>query len=157
AQARQSGLLVQLEQYYRSEIPREKLFDQISSGTYVSDAELWRAWRDQHDSAKVSYVAFPPASDPAVAKAISDADLRTYFDRHKSEFQGIGRANLSVVMIAKSITAADTAAARAKAAALREEIVKGAKFEDVAKRESADTVSGQQGGDLGKGGKNRFV
>src|ERR1700760_1943598 len=50
-QARQGGLLVQLEGYYRSEIPKEKLYDQISSGVYVSDPELWRAWRDQHDSA----------------------------------------------------------------------------------------------------------
>ena len=32
---RLGGLLLQLEQYYRSEIPREKLFDQISSGAYV--------------------------------------------------------------------------------------------------------------------------
>src|SRR5262249_38401807 len=140
-----------------SEIPREKLFDQISSGTYVSDAELWRAWRDQHDSAQVSYVAFTPVTDTAAAKAISDADLRAYFDQHKGDFHAIGRSSLSIVTIPRVITAADTAAARAKAAALREEIVKGAKFEDIAKRESADTVSGQQGGDLGKGVKGRFV
>jgi len=37
------------------------------------------------------------------------------------------------------------------------EILGGAKFEDVAKRESADTVSGARGGDLGKGAKGRFV
>src|ERR1041384_1735775 len=43
SQARQSGLLVSLEQYYRTEIPREKLLDQISSGTYATDVELWRA------------------------------------------------------------------------------------------------------------------
>jgi peptidyl-prolyl cis-trans isomerase D len=158
AQARQSGLLVSLENYYRSEIPKQKLFDQISSGMYVSDADLWRAWRDQRDSAQVSYVAFTPSpADSAAAKSISDADLRAYFDKHKSEFQGTGRASLSVVIIPKAITAADTAAARAKATALREEIVKGAKFEDVAKRESVDTISGQNGGDLGKGGRNRFV
>ncbi|MGH7616030.1 MAG: peptidyl-prolyl cis-trans isomerase [Gemmatimonadaceae bacterium] len=158
AQARQSGLLLSLEQYYRSEIPKQKLFDQVSSGIYVSDAELWRAWRDQHDSAQVSYVAFTPSSaDTAAAKAIPDADLRSYFDKHKADFQGTGHASLSVVIIPKTVSAADTAAARAKAAALREEILKGAKFEDVAKRESADTVSGQQGGDLGKGGRNRFV
>ena len=155
-QARQSGLLVQLEAYYRGEIPREKLFDQIASGAYVSDAELWRAWRDQHDSAQVSFVGFSPTPDSAAAAAISDADLRTYFDRHKAQFEVPGRAVLSVVSIPKTITAADTATARAKALALREEIIKGAKFEDVARRESADTVSGQQGGDLGKGVRNRF-
>ncbi len=156
-QARQGGLLISLEQYYRTEIPREKLFDQISSGVYVSDAELWRAWRDQHDSAQVSYVAFTPSMDSGAAKSISDADLRSYFDQHKSDFTGVGRAVLSVVMIPRVVTAADTAAARAKTAQLRDEIMKGAKFEDVAKRESADTVSGSQGGDLGKGPKGRFV
>jgi len=158
AQARQSGLLVSLEQYYRSEIPKQKLFDQVSSGVYVSDADLWRAWRDQHDSASVSFVAFTPsAADSAAARSIPDAALRSYFNAHKSEFQGTGRASLSLLIIPKVITAADTAAARAKAESLREEILKGAKFEDVAKRESADTVSGAQGGDLGKGAKGRFV
>src|SRR5215467_89915 len=158
AQARQSGLLVSLEQYYRSEIPKQKLFDQVSSGIYVSDADLWRAWRDQHDSAQASFVAFTPsAADSAAAKAIPDAELRSYFNAHKSEFQGTGRASLSLLIIPRVITAADTAAARAKTESLREEILKGAKFEDVAKRESADTVSGAQGGDLGKGGRNRFV
>jgi peptidyl-prolyl cis-trans isomerase D len=157
AQARQTGLLVSLEQYYRSEIPREKLFDQIQSGIYVSDSELWRAWRDQHDSAQVSYVSFVPTPDSAAAKAISDDDLKAYFNQHKADFQGTGRASLTVVTIPKLITAADTAAARARAAAIRDTILKGAKFEDVAKRESADSVSGAQGGDLGKGGKNRFV
>ena len=158
AQARQSGLLVSLEQYYRSEIPKQKLFDQVSSGMYVSDAELWRAWRDQHDSAQVELRGVHAAAGRQRRRqGISDADLRAYFDKHKSEFQGTGTASLSVVIIPKTVTAADTAAARAKAAALREEIVKGAKFEDVAKRESADTVSGANGGDLGKGGRNRFV
>ena len=156
-QARQGGLLISLEQYYRSEIPREKLYDQIASGVYVSDAELWRAWRDQHDSAQVSYVAFTPVMDSTAAKSISDSDLRAYFDAHKSDFANGGRAWLSVVHIPRAVTAADTAAARAKAARIREEIVKGAKFEDVAKRESADTISGAQGGNLGRGPKNRFA
>jgi len=157
-QARQGGLLVSLEQYYRSEIPREKLLDQVTSGVYVSDEELWRAWRDQHDSAQVSYVAFNPTNDSAAAKAISDDDLRAYFDKHKDEFQLPGHASLSVVIIHRAITAADTAATRAHAEALRDSIVKGTiKFEDAAKTESADTASGRNGGDLGRGAKGRFV
>jgi peptidyl-prolyl cis-trans isomerase D len=157
AQARQSGLLLQLEAYYRTEIPREKLFDQIASGVYVTDAELWRAWRDQHDSAQASFVAFTPVMDPAAAKAIPESDLRSYFDKHATEFQNVGRAVVSVVTIPRVVTANDTAAARNRALQLRDEITKGAKFEDVAKRESSDSVSGRNGGDLGKGGKGRFV
>jgi peptidyl-prolyl cis-trans isomerase D len=156
-QARQGGLLLQLEAYYRSEIPRQKLFDQISSGVYVTDAELWRSWRDQRDSAQISYVAFHPKVDSTVAKAVSDADVNAYFEKHKSEFERPGRAQLSVVTIPKLISAADSAAARDRANKLRAEVVGGAKFEDVAKRESADTTSGALGGSLGRGGKNRFV
>jgi peptidyl-prolyl cis-trans isomerase D len=157
-QARQSGLLLQLEAYYRSEIPREKLLDQVSSGVYVTDAELWRAWRDQHDSAQVSYVTFAPAVDQAAIKAVSDDNARAYFNQHKDEFKSTGRAVLSVVIIPRLITAADTAAVRAHAQALRDSIAKGdQKFEDAAKRESVDSVSGANGGDLGAAPGSRYV
>ena len=55
------------------------------------------------------------------------------------------------------MTAADSANVREHAIALRNQIVGGAKFEDVAKRESADSASGAHGGDLGRGAKGRFV
>lgn len=155
--AKQSGLLVGLEQYYRSEIPRRKLLDQIASGIYVTNAELWRIWRDQHDSAQVSFVAFRPQPDSALAKSISESDLQAYFDKHKEEFKRTGRAVLTVVEIPRVVSAADSAAVRNHAIALRNEILGGAKFEDVAKRESADSASAVNGGDLGKGPKGRFV
>src|SRR5690349_18779766 len=119
--AKTNGLLVALEQHYRAEIPRRKLFDQIAASAYVSDPELWRTWRDQHDSATVSYVAFRPTVNPTDVAAISDGDLQAYFNAHKAEFARPGRAVLSVVQIPRSVTAADTAAARAKALALRAE------------------------------------
>ena len=155
--AKQSNLLVGLEQYYRSDIPRQKLFDQIAAGIYVSDADLWRAWRDQGDSAVVSFVAFRPALDPVAAKAVAEADLHAYFDKHKDEFKRQGRAIVSVLAIPRTVTGADSAAAKTKAIALRDQVMKGAKFEDVANRESADTAGGRNGGLLPRGGKNRFV
>ena len=157
SEAKTSGLLVQLENYYRSEIPKDKLLEQVSAGIYVSDAEMWRAWRDQHDSAQVSYVTFTPTVDDAAKKAISDADIRAYFNAHKDEFEGVGRAAVSLVMIPRLVTPADSAAAKAKAQSLRDEIAKGAKFEDVAKRESIDTISGAKGGDLGAAPKSAYV
>jgi peptidyl-prolyl cis-trans isomerase D len=153
--AKSSGLLAMIAQYFQTEVPRRKLYDQISSGVFVTDAELWRIWRDQHDSVQVSYVAFKPQVDSAAK--ISDADLRAYFDKHKDDFKRPGRAVLSVIEIPRLVTPADSAAVRNHAVALRNEIVGGAKFEDVAKRESADTASGSHGGDLGRGPQGRFV
>lgn len=157
-QAREGGLLLQLEGYYRSEIPKEKLFDQIASGVYITDAELWRIWRDTHDSAQVSFVALRPTVDTTAAKSISESDLRAYFDKHKSEFEHPGRAVLSVLIIPRTISAADTAAARHRADSLRSVIVSGqAKFEDVARSVSADSGSASNGGELPRGGRGRFV
>jgi parvulin-like peptidyl-prolyl isomerase len=155
-QARQGGLLVALEQYYRSEVPKEKLAEQITAGVFATDVDLWRAYQDANDSASVSFVVFRPQPTAADSN-ISDADLRKYYDAHKSEFERAGRATVSVLAIPRVISAQDSAAVRTRLEALRAEILGGAKFEDVAKRESADTISGANGGDLGKGTKGRFV
>ncbi|HEY2064952.1 MAG TPA: peptidyl-prolyl cis-trans isomerase [Gemmatimonadaceae bacterium] len=156
SQARQSGLLVALEHYYRDEVPKEKLFEQVTSGLYVPDAELWRAWQDANDSASISFVAFRPTVTP-VDTNVSDSDLRKYYDAHKAEFDRPARAALSVLYIPRLVSAADSALVRSRIAALRAEITKGAKFEDVAKRESQDSASATNGGDLGPVTKGRLV
>src|SRR3954471_13888554 len=73
--ARQNGLLLQLEQYYRTEIPKQKLFDQLSNDVYMSDEELWRRWQDSHDSAQVSFVAFGPERISDSAVRVSDDEI----------------------------------------------------------------------------------
>lgn len=155
--ARTQGLLMQLENYYRDAIPRAKLMDQLVSDVYVSDARLWQAYKDANDTARVTYVRFDPSTVPDTAVTVSDAEVRAYYDRNKALFERPSRAVVSVLTIPRNITAADTNAARARALALREEIIGGAKFEDVARRESIDSVSAADGGSLGTGGRKRFV
>jgi peptidyl-prolyl cis-trans isomerase D len=156
-QARQQGILIALENYYRSEIPKEKLFEQLTDGVYLTDAEMWRSWQDERDSAQVSYVVWRPDVDSAARAAVTTSEARAYFERHKSEFERPGHAWLSAVHIPRVVSAADSAAVRERLLRLRAEIAGGAKFEDVARRESADTVSGANGGDLGRGARGRFV
>jgi peptidyl-prolyl cis-trans isomerase D len=155
-QARQSGLLVALEQYYRAEVPKEKLVEQVTAGVYATDLDLWQAWRDANDSAAVSFVVFRPAPTAADSN-VTESDLAKFYNAHKPEFDRPGRATVSVLYIPRLVTAADSAAVRARITQLRAEIVGGAKFEDVAKRESADSASAVSGGDLGKGARGRFV
>ena len=156
AQARQSGLLVALEQYFRTEIPKEKLFEQVTSGIYVTDADLWRSWQDANDSAQASFVVFRP-QPTAADSAVSDGDLHAYYDAHRAEFDRPARAVLSVLSIPRLITAADSAAVRTHIGQLRAEILGGAKFEDVAKRESADSASAVDGGALNKITRGQLV
>jgi peptidyl-prolyl cis-trans isomerase D len=155
--ARQEGLLFQLEQYYRDAIPREKLFEQIAADVYVSDDRLWQIWQDTHDTTQISYVAFRPDMLPDTGIVVSDAEIKDYYDKNKKDFERPGRAVVSVLMIPRTPTAADTVAARERILALRDRISKGEKFEDIAKAESVDSTSGAQGGSLGKGIKGRFV
>jgi len=155
--AKQQGLLYQLEQYYRTEIPKEKLFDQVATEVYVTDEQLWRRFQDLHDSAQVTMVAFAPERIPDSAVRVTDDEVRAYYDSHKKLFDRPGTAKVSILMIPRSVSAADSAAVRNHALALRARILGGEKFEDVAKAESADSGSAVNGGDLGKGVKGRFV
>ena len=155
--ARQSGMLIGLESYYKSEIPKQKLFDQIASDVYVSDARLFQIYKDRHDSAQVSFVVLRTDALTDTAVSVTDAEIGQYYERNKKRFEHPGRAVLSLLTVPRTITAADSADAKSRIDALRAEIVGGAKFEDVAKRSSMDSVSGANGGSLGKGGRNRFT
>lgn len=155
--ARQQGILVNLENYYRSEIPKQKLFAQIAGDVYVSDARLWTIYRDTHDSATVSYVAVRPVPTKEERDGVTDAEITSYFNSHKKDFDRPGSAVLSIVSVSRRPTAADTAETLTKIKALRDEIAKGAKLEDIAKRESDDTVTGSKGGDLGRSVKGSYV
>lgn len=156
--ARQQGLTQFLEQYYRTEIPRQKLFEQIAAGVYLTDARLWRIWQDEHDSARVSYVAFRPALAPDTAVRVTDDEIRRYFDAHRTDYTDRpGRAVLSLIALPRPVTAADSAATRQRAVALRDEIVGGVPFDSVARRESSDSASAAQGGLLGTVARGAFV
>ena len=155
--ARQEGLLLQLESYYRDQIPREKLFEQVAADVYVSDERLWNIWRDTRDTAQITYVVFRPSLIGDNEVTVAESDIKDYYDKNKKDFEKPARAVVSVLTIPRAVSAADSAAVRNHILALRDSIIKGAKFEDIAKAESSDSASASQGGLLGRGVRGRFV
>lgn len=140
----------QVEELYREYLPQRKLEEYLTADLYVSDAKLWRTWRDQHESVTVALLAVHPEEIPDSLAPVSDAELERYYGAHRDDFKRSAAAWLSYVELSRIPSAADSAAARAHARALRDEIAGGkAKFDDVAKRESADSGSRARGGDLG--------
>jgi len=155
--ARQQGILVQLEAYYRDQIPREKLFEQVASDVYLSDERLWTIFQDTRDTTQMTYVAFRPTMIPDKDVTVAESDIRDYYNKNKKDFEKPARAVVSVIAIPREVTAADSAAVRNRINALRDRITKGEKFEDVAKAESSDSASAANGGLLGSGVRGRFV
>src|SRR6266571_2754393 len=140
----------QVEQLYREYLPQRKLEEYLTADLYVSDAKLWRTWRDQHESVTVALLAVHPEETPDSLAPVSDAELERYYGVHRDDLKRPAAAWLSYVELSRIPSAADSAAARTHARALRDEIAGGkAKFDDVAKRESADSGSRARGGDLG--------
>ncbi|MGK2961147.1 MAG: peptidyl-prolyl cis-trans isomerase [Gemmatimonadaceae bacterium] len=154
---RQQGLLFQLEAYYRDQIPREKLFEQVTSDVYVSDDRLWSIWQDTRDTTQTTYVKFTPSMVPDSAVTVEASAIREHYNRNKEDFERPARAVVSVLTIPRSVGPADSAAVRNRLLALRERIVGGESFADLARAESSDSVSALEGGSLGSGTRGRFV
>ena len=105
----------------------------------------------------MTYAAWNNAPDSNDTKAVTEAEMHAYYDAHKSDATRVGQATLSVLMIPRLISPADSALVRDRALKLRAEIAGGASFADVAKRESQDSATAANGGSLGKGTKGRFA
>jgi peptidyl-prolyl cis-trans isomerase D len=156
---RAMGWLQVLENFYRFEIPRRKLLEQVVADVYITDEEMWSKWKEVHDSAQVSFVALTPESAAdSTAPAVTDAEIRRHYDENEELYRQTGRAVVSVVVLPRVITAADTAAARARISALRSEIAAGgdSAFAVVARRESDDDRTNMGGGMLPKGVRGQF-
>ena len=157
ATAAESALLV-LEAYYRDVIPRSKLMRQLSTGIFLPDAALWSAYRDENEQVEVRYLSLDPATrigDEEVE--VTDSEIAAYYRENRDEFAVPSRATVVAVVIDKDPNAADTAAARELAGEIRQEILDGADFAELAREESADEASAALGGDLGTFGRGMMV
>lgn len=147
-------LLIQLEGYYRDVIPRSKLIRQLASDIYVSDAELWRAYRDANEKVQVRYIPLNPSQRVADSLiTVEPSELRRYYDDNRDEFAVPAQASVKVVVLDKTPISSDTVAAEEYAAELTQELVDGADFDDLLNRRGVSDGSG----DLGWFGRGRMA
>lgn len=150
-------LLMQLEQYYRATLPRQKLMRQVTAGTWLSDAQLWQVWRDRNETATVDYVQLDLSRLAPGEFPVSDGEISAYYKAHQDQFRRPATGRFTVAILSKAATAADTAAAIQKARELKQEIAGGGDFAAIAKRESSDQGTKDQGGELGTFGRGQMT
>jgi peptidyl-prolyl cis-trans isomerase D len=81
---------------------------------------------------------------------VTPAEVAEYYKNHKDLFDRSKTAFVSYVSLPSFPDASDSAAALARAQQARAEVAGGAPFAEVAQRESSDSVSAKNGGDLGE-------
>jgi peptidyl-prolyl cis-trans isomerase C len=93
---------------------------------------------------------------------LSEEDLRKQYEASKGEYEQVKARHILIAF--KGSPAAQAGKpelteeqAKAKAEEVRKQLAGGAKFEDVAKKESDDTSSGERGGELGTFGHGQMV
>jgi peptidyl-prolyl cis-trans isomerase D len=135
--------LQQLEAYYRDIIPRSKLFFQTMAGLTVSDDQLWRMWRDANETMTVDYVAFQPdlivSDDDA---SVTDQQIRSHYNENRDNYRRAAQASVRYIMVDRTPTAADSAAARQRAEQYRAALAGGQDFEVVAQRAAEESLLG---------------
>jgi peptidyl-prolyl cis-trans isomerase D len=158
ANAADALFLLQLEAYYRDIIPQSKLMRQVTSGIYFTDAELWEAYREETEQITVRYLAMNPSflygSDDV---QVSEAGIQGYFRQHEEDFQIPAQAELKYVVLTKAPLREDSLASEVRAQEVRQELLDGADFAEIALRESADEGTRSTGGELGTFPRGQMV
>jgi peptidyl-prolyl cis-trans isomerase D len=111
------------------------------------------------EQAKIEYIVLDSAA-AASQVTVSDADIKSYYDQNQKQYAGTEERRASHILIAvkKDASAADKAAAKAKADKLSAQLIANpADFAKLAKANSDDPGSAEHGGDLGYFGPGMMV
>ncbi len=157
----------QLDQRYALEKQeREVDYVLISTGEFanqvaVTDEQI-QSWYDSHpndyllpETVDLQYVELPRAHAEGEV-TVSENDLKGYYDQVKERFESPERRHARHILITAGDGTSD-AAAKQKAEDLVAQVKAGADFAQLAKDNSKDPGSAQQGGDLGWAQRGMFV
>lgn len=173
----------------RQSLRLKKVQNMVYSSVVITPQEVDRAITQKHQTAKIEYIAFPPAKFRSEAKPtpeelrksyeasksaytvpekisfqtlvadqakieasikISDEQLRAAYASSMDSFRFPERAKVRhILLMTQGKSDAEKKAALAKAQDLLKQIKAGADFAELAKKNSQDPGSAQNGGDLG--------
>jgi Parvulin-like peptidyl-prolyl isomerase len=133
--------------------------DDLSKTINPSDAELQAFFKSNQaryatavpETRKIEYVAFDASNLPGGKPQISDAEVQAYYNQHQDEYKVQDQVKVRHILIAvpQGADAKTDAAAKAKADDLLKQIKAGGNFAELAKKNSDDPGSKDQGGELG--------
>jgi peptidyl-prolyl cis-trans isomerase D len=132
--------------------------DDIRKGINPSDAELQAFFKSNAtryataipETRKIQYAAFDASKLPGGKPQVTDAEIQTYYNAHKEQYEVKEQVKTRHILIAvpAGADAKTDSAAKAKAEDLLKQIKAGGSFADLASKNSDDPGSKAQGGEL---------
>jgi peptidyl-prolyl cis-trans isomerase D len=145
--------------------------DDIKKGLHPTTEEL-KAFYDSHQKSyansipekrKIKYAVLDTGKIQAGVQVTHD-DLQAYYNAHRDQYRVAEQVKVSHILIKTPLAGSDgkvdekgVAEAQRRAEDLLKQLKAGAKFEDLAKKNSEDPGSAKEGGSLGWIGKGRTV
>ena len=96
--AEQGLTIEQFENEASIQVLINRLRDYVAASVVVSPLEVEQEYRKRNEKSKVDYVLMPVAKYTAEAQA-SDAELKSYFDKHRADYQLPAKKSLGVLVI----------------------------------------------------------
>jgi len=137
-----------LENQFRAIIPMQKLQNLITATVRVTDGEVMENFKKNSEKVRVRYTAFQPGQFSIDDADFGQEDMKRYYHEHQEDFLQPPQANLDYVLLEKTPEPADEDSTRSELNLIRERIVAGEDFAELAEVYSQGPTA-QQGGDLG--------
>lgn len=145
-------LLLNIEQYYRDILPRQRLEQRLVTGVSVSEAAAWEEFKARNETAVVTYVTIDPSRVVDEAElSVPEEEARRYYREHQEDYERPATATVRIFSISTTPSAEDSARVRSRADSIRSAILDGEiSFEEAAEQFSMDSTTAEDGGRLGR-------
>lgn len=112
----------QVEAYVASNLPGQKLQDQVVSSARVSEGDVRDRFLLQNDKIDIHYLAFVPDSYQVDTTRIGGADIESYYKAHPELFAGPAQSKVQVLLIPREPGTTDFAATRERLQGILDQI-----------------------------------
>ncbi len=137
-----------LEEKARSLLPVQKLQNLVFNTVRVTANEVEQEYIRRNEKVKVRWLQVLPSDFHKEKIQVSDEEAQTYYQEHKEDFQEPPKTNLKYLLLAKEPSKADEESVRVKIEEIRDMVISGEDFSDLA-QEYSQGPSAAKGGDLG--------
>ena len=148
---------LQVENYFRSILPFQKLQNQVLATVRVTDLEVRQDYLNKNEKVKVDYLFFGPQEFASSITEASDDEILQYYNEHKEDYSQEAQRKVDYIQFSKQPGPDDSASVKKDIDDLHEKLKSGEDFAELASIYSEDVASREKGGDLGFFGQGSMV